>query len=58
MQPASEVRDVIDLDSYLAYYDVSSKTVKTAPALAQQERLETYPTWSPDGRFLYFCSAR
>jgi hypothetical protein len=53
----SEVRDVIDLDSYLAYYDVSSKMVKTAPAIARKERLETYPTWSPDGRFLYFCSA-
>ncbi|MCX5646104.1 MAG: hypothetical protein NTZ17_15700 [Phycisphaerae bacterium] len=53
----SEVRDVIDLDSYLAYYDVNARTVKTTPAIAQKERLETYPTWSPDGRFLYFCSA-
>jgi hypothetical protein len=53
----SEVRDVIDLDSFLAYYDVSSKTLKTAPEIAKKERLETYPTWSPDGRFLYFCSA-
>jgi hypothetical protein len=52
-----EIRDVIDLDSYLAYYDVNARTVRTAPALAQKERLETYPTWSPDGRFLYFCSA-
>ena len=31
--------------------------VKTTPALAQKDRLETYPAWSPDGRFLYFCSA-
>jgi dipeptidyl aminopeptidase/acylaminoacyl peptidase len=53
----SEVRDVIDLDSYLAYYDVNARTVKTTPALARKERLETYPAWSPDGRFLYFCSA-
>jgi hypothetical protein len=52
-----EVRDVIDLDSYLAYYDVSSRTVKTTPDIARKDRLETYPTWSPDGRFLYFCSA-
>ena len=52
-----EIRDVIDLDSYLAYYDVGSGMVKAAPALARKERLETYPTWSPDGRFLYFCSA-
>ena len=53
----SEVRDVIDLDSYLAYYDVNSKTVKTTPAIARKDRLETYPAWSPDGHFLYFCSA-
>lgn len=52
-----EVRDVIDLDSYLAYYDMGSKSVRTAHELAKKDRLETYPTWSPDGRYLYFCSA-
>jgi len=52
-----EVRDVIDLDSLLSYYDVPSKTVKTTPDLARKDRLETYPTWSPDGKYLYFCSA-
>jgi len=54
---ASEVRDVIDLDSLLAYYLVDSKTIKTTPAISQKDRLETYPAWSPDGRYLYFCSA-
>jgi len=54
---ASEVRDVIDFDSLMAYYLVDSKTVKTTPALARKDRLETYPTWSADGRYLYFCSA-
>jgi len=54
---ASEVRDVIDFDSVMAYYLVDSKTVKTTPALARKDRLETYPTWSADGRYLYFCSA-
>jgi hypothetical protein len=52
-----EVRDVIDLDSALAYYDLESKTVKVHPQLADKSRLETYPTWSPDGDYLYFCSA-
>ncbi|HNS19681.1 MAG TPA: hypothetical protein PKH24_04240 [Sedimentisphaerales bacterium] len=52
-----EVRDVIDLNSLLAYYDAGSRKIKTAPDLAKKDRLETYPTWSPDGRFLYFCSA-
>jgi dipeptidyl aminopeptidase/acylaminoacyl peptidase len=27
------------------------------PPLAQKNRLETYPAWSPDGAYLYFCSA-
>ena len=53
----SEVRDVVDLDSLLAYYIVDSKTVKTSPKIAKKDRLETYPTWSADGRYLYFCSA-
>ncbi len=53
----SEVRDVVDVDSLLAYYVLDSKTVKTTPAIARKDRLETYPAWSPDGRYLYFCSA-
>jgi len=52
-----EVRDVPDLDSLLAYYLVDSKTIKTSPQISKKDRLETYPTWSPDGRWLYFCSA-
>jgi len=52
-----EVRDVVDLDSALAYYDLKSETVKVHPQLADKSRLETYPTWSPDGDYLYFCSA-
>jgi len=53
----TEIRDVLDFDSLLAYYLVDSKTVKTSPPLAKKDRLETYPTWSADGRYLYFCSA-
>ncbi len=52
-----EVRDVTDLDSALLYYLVDTKTVSTNPAIADKRRLETYPTWSPDGKYLYFCSA-
>ena len=54
---SEESRDVMDLDSLIAYYVVGSQTIKTAPDLSRKDRLETYPTWSPDGRFLYFCSA-
>lgn len=54
---ASEVRDVLDFDSLMSYYVVESETVKTAPNLAKKDRLETYPAWSADGKYLYFCSA-
>ncbi len=52
-----EVREAVDIDSTLAYYLVDSKTVKTTTKISRKDRLETYPTWSPDGRYLYFCSA-
>jgi dipeptidyl aminopeptidase/acylaminoacyl peptidase len=45
------------MDSILLYYLVDSKTVKTSPNISKKDRLETYPTWSPDGRYLYFSSA-
>ncbi|MBT3201858.1 MAG: hypothetical protein HN350_18300 [Phycisphaerales bacterium] len=52
-----ENRDVVDLDSAIMYYDVSSRETRTAPALSRRDRLESYPTWSPDGKYLYFSSA-
>jgi len=53
----SEVRDTVDLDSYLAYCIVDSPAIKTAPALSRKEQLENWPVWSADGKYLYFCSA-
>lgn len=54
---AFEDRDVVDLDSAIAYYVVNSRQTKTTPALSDKAKLETYPNWSPDGKYLYFCSA-
>jgi len=51
----NEIRNVIDFDSLLAYYTLGSKTIKTTPQLSDKTQLETYPAWSPDGRYLYFC---
>ena len=56
-ETANEVRDAFDRDSMLAYYLVDQKTVKTAPQISSSDRQETYPTWSPDGKYLYFSSA-
>ncbi|NIA21367.1 MAG: cytochrome C biosynthesis protein [Anaerolineaceae bacterium] len=53
-----EVRDVIDMDSTLVYYDIDKDTVATQPGLSRKDRLESYPCWAPDGRHLYFVSAR
>jgi hypothetical protein len=53
----AEIHDVVDLDSLIVYYNIDSKQIKTAPALSDKKRLETYPAWTPDGKHLYFCSA-
>jgi len=53
----NEVRDVVDLDSALSYYDLKSQKVKTSPQLSSKEKLETFPSWSPDGKYLYYCCA-
>jgi hypothetical protein len=52
-----EVRDVVDLDSALVCYHVDSHCGTSPEELADKDRLETYPAWSPDGKYLYFCSA-
>lgn len=52
-----ENRDVFDAESDLALYHVDSDTVTTSPQISSADRMETFPEWSPDGRYLYFCSA-
>ncbi len=51
-----ENRDVFDGESDLALYHLDSDTVTTTPDISRPDRLETFPAWSPDGRYLYFCS--
>jgi hypothetical protein len=52
-----EARDVVDLDSALVCYHVDRRHSASPAELADKNRLETYPAWSPDGRSLYYCSA-
>jgi hypothetical protein len=52
-----EVRDVVDLDSALVCYRVESQKGSSPKEVADKGRLETYPAWSPDGKYLYYCSA-
>jgi dipeptidyl aminopeptidase/acylaminoacyl peptidase len=50
-----ENRDVFNRESDLALYHADSNTVTTAPQISAPDRVETFPAWSPDGRYLYFC---
>ena len=52
-----EIHDVIDMDSIIVYYDVEGHETKRIASLSDKQRLETYPAWTPDGQYLYFCSA-
>jgi len=52
-----ETRDIVDFASDLVIYDLDANTVTTTPAISNPERLETFPAWSHDGRYLYFCRA-
>lgn len=53
----TEVRDVVDVDAALMYYDLATRAARMVPRASGKDRLETYPAWSPDGRYLYYCSA-
>jgi len=54
---AGENRDVYDRFSDLLLYNVKTNTITTSPKISAAERMETYPEWSPDGKYLYFCSS-
>ncbi len=52
-----EIRDVVDNDSAIGVYDIETNTIITPKSLSDSELLETYPCWSPDGNYLYYCAA-
>ena len=52
-----ENRDVFDIVSDLLIYNVKTNTISTSPKISSEDRMETYPEWSPDGKYLYLCSA-
>lgn len=47
--------EVIDAASDLVLYDVEHDQLTSVDR--QSDELETFPCWSPDGLYLYFCSA-
>lgn len=49
--------EVFDEASDVVVYDTQSHKLISTPLLKDSARYETFPTFSPDGRSLYFCSA-
>ncbi len=46
---------VIDMASDLVLYDIKKNMITTSPCISTR-RLENLPSWSPDGKYLYFIS--
>jgi len=51
-------RDVFDYGSDIGFYFVDDNRVFIPSKLALKDHLETFATWSRDGRWLYFCRAK
>ncbi|OFY68217.1 MAG: hypothetical protein A2Y71_02345, partial [Bacteroidetes bacterium RBG_13_42_15] len=49
--------EVYDTLSNIILYDVNKNVITSCDALSDPDRLETFPAWSPDGRYLYYCCA-
>ena len=47
--------EVYDSMSDVVIYDVERHEVMSSPLLMSEDRFETYPSFSPDGRTMYFC---
>lgn len=50
--------EVNDLNSSLVLYDVQHNEMMKIPVDEQKQFMDTYPEWSPDGKYLYFCRSR
>ena len=50
--------EVMDLASDVVVYDVERNEIITTPLTFGEENFETFPSFSADGKTLYFCSAR
>ena len=54
---AQELRDVFDRSADLALYIADAGQVISNAGIADTQRMESWPEWTPDGNYLYFCSA-
>jgi hypothetical protein len=49
--------EVSDLESSLVLYDVEKNEIMDIDLPDKEQYMDTYPEWSPDGKYLYFCRA-
>lgn len=49
--------EVYDEASDVVVYNVKTHQIAWSPLTKAKDRFETFPTFSPDGKWLYFCSA-
>ncbi len=49
--------EVFDEASDVVVYDMDNHEIVTSDVLSSVDAFETFPTFSPDGRSLYFCSS-
>ena len=49
--------EVSDLNSSLVMYDTETNEMMDVPVNNSGQFMDTYPEWSPDGKYLYFCRA-
>lgn len=50
--------EVSDLGADLMVYDVKNHEAFTDSLVYGGQYMETFPTWSPDGKMIYFCRAK
>ncbi len=49
--------EVSDLESSLVLYDIDRNEIMNIDLANKEQFMDTYPEWSPDGKYLYFCRA-
>ena len=55
---ASTRLETFDANGNIAVFDLETNTMLATPQLFTPDPIqETFPTWSPDGKWLYFCRA-
>ncbi len=47
--------EVSDLESSLVLYDLDKNEIMNIDLAGNENFMDTYPEWSPDGKYLYFC---